>query len=274
MRDISVIIATYNEKVAYLKKCIESVLNQTHSNFEIVITVEPADGNLLLLKEIQNTDSRVRILENRTRQGVAASRNKAIKESSGKYIAIMDSDDYCNSTRLEKQYAFLENNSDINVLGSNLILIDGDNNVVGERKYPEFHRDIKDNFLLNMAIANPSVMLKRKEFEDVGFFDDHFKKAEDVELWLRFLAKGKRMHNLQESLVFYRMPLNSNLKRGRTHYKNFYIARKRHNKFIWPFYKSYLSLGMFFIFSHIPEMILDVLLNLNIVNRLKNIKES
>ena len=83
-------------------------------------------------------------------------------ESSGKYIALMDSDDYCAPDRFEKQLGFLEDNPDVSVVGSNMYLIDGSDNITGERKYPEMHEKIERSFLLTMAVANPSVIFRKK----------------------------------------------------------------------------------------------------------------
>ena len=82
------------------------------------------------------------------------------------------------------------------------------------------------------------------------------------------------MHNLQENLVYYRIQDNSNKKRGTLHFRNVYISRKRYSKFIWPLHIRFLSLFLFFLVSRIPNVFLDYLLNLRIVNRMKNIKSS
>lgn len=272
MNELSVIMATYNEDINFLKTCIDSILHQTFRDFEFIIVIEPDENNIDYLKHISDIDNRVKILKNESRLGVAGSRNRAIMESSGKYIALIDSDDYCALDRFEKQLSFLEDNYDVSVAGSNLYLIDEDDNITGERKYPEFHDKIKRSFLLTMAVANPSVIFRKKDIDEVGLFDDRLYKAEDFELWLRFLANNKIMHNLQKNLVYYRIQDNSNKKRGTLHFRNVYISRKRYSKLIWPLHIRFLSLFLFFLVSRIPNVFLDYLLNLRIVSRIKNIK--
>ena len=269
---LSVVMATYNEKRDFLQNCIQSILSQTYRDFEFLIVIEPGDTNREYIISLANTDNRIRILENTKRMGVAASRNRAITESRGEFVALMDGDDYCDATRFEKQISFLEKNTGVSVVGSNMFLVDEKDRIVGERRYPELHEDIKRSFLLVMAVANPAVMTRLTDLKDVGLFDDRFSKAEDVELWLRFLARKKKMYNLPEYLVYYRVMSNSNEKRGRTHYQNFYLARKRYNRQIWPVYLSSLSLSFFFLLSHIPNGFLDILLNLGITEKLKSIK--
>ncbi len=271
MNTLSVIMPTYNENLDYLQNCIQSILNQTYRDFEFLIVIEPEDLNKEYLNHVSVVDNRIRVIENTSRLGVSASRNRAIKISKGKYVALIDGDDYCDVSRFEKQISFLEKNPEISVVGSNMFLVDDKDNVVGERIYPELHEDIRRYFLLAMAVGNPAVMTRMKDLENIGLFDEHFSKAEDVELWLRFLVGKKKMHNLQDHLVYYRVLTNSNEKRGRIHYKNFYIARKRYNRQIWPFHLAYLSLSIFFLISLIPNTMLDILLNLRLVNKMKRI---
>jgi len=272
MTELSVIMTTYNENLNFLKACIDSILKQTYKNFEFIIVTEPDETNIDYLENVERLDKRVKILKNNTKLGVSSSRNRAIVESSGRYIAMIDGDDYCDLMRLEKQLEFLDSNPEVSLVGSNMYLIDEDNNIMGERKYPELNKNIKQNFLLTMAIANPTVIVRRKDIEDIGLFDSRLSKAEDFDLWLRFMAKNKKMHNLQENLVYYRVKANHSEKRGSIHWRNNYIARKRYSKLIWPFHERFFSLCLFFIISRIPEFFLDSLFNLQIVNKLKGIK--
>lgn len=272
MRDLSVVMATYNENPIFLKACIDSILNQTFRNFELIITVEPQEKNMEFLSSVESADKRVKILKNATRLGVAGSRNRAILESSGKYIALMDGDDYCAQDRFEKQMNFIDNNPDISVVGSNMYLINENGNIIGERKYPEMHDKIKRVFLFTMAVANPSIICRRKDIEEVGLFDETLYKSEDFELWLRFLAKGKKMHNLQENLIYYRITSVHNEKRGNMHWRNNYIARKKYSKLIWPLQFRFLSLCFFLIVGCMPQPLLDAVLDLKVINRLKSIK--
>jgi len=272
MPELSVIMTTYNEDVSFLQSCVNSICNQTWKDFECIIVLEPEEANLRFLEEVAVTDKRIRIVQNDKKLGVADSRNRAIMKSSSEFIAVMDGDDYYDPMRLEKQLQFLRNNSRISVVGSNMYLIDQFNNIVGERKYPEFHDDIKKNFLLTMSIANPSAMIRRKDLQEIGLFNTELSKAEDFELWLRFLSVDKKLHNLQENLVYYRIQNSQNEKRGAIHWRNNYRARKRYSRFIWTFHERCLSLLLFFVMSHTPQIFLDHLLNLNLAKWIKNIK--
>jgi glycosyltransferase involved in cell wall biosynthesis len=271
MSNLSVVMATYNEQLTFLKTCINSILSQTLEDFEFFIVVEPQEKNLVFLREIASKDNRIKIVENETRLGVAGSRNTGFLKCSGKYIAIIDGDDYCAPERFERQFQLLEENQRVNVVGTNMWLVDGDGNIVGERTYPESHLEIKRSFLLTMAVGNPTLMIRRRDLKEVGLFDSNLIKAEDIELWLRFLAHGMIMHNLQENLLYYRVQ-KKNERRDKVHYRNHYAARRRHSKFIWPWHERLFSLSMYFIISHIPHSYLQHLLALGIVDKMKRIR--
>ena len=272
MSRLSVVLATYNENINFLKACIDSLLNQTFRNFELIIVTEPEEKNRDYLRNISAMDSRIKILENETKLGISSSRNRAIMESSGKYIAFIDGDDYCDLRRFEMQVKFLEDNPLISVVGSNILLVDENNNFVGERIYPEGYIDIKKRFLLSMPVANPTVILRRKDLEDIGLFDIKLSKAEDFELWLRFLANGKKMHNLQENLVYYRVQTKQSDRRGAVHWKNNYSVRKKYSKLIWPLHSRCMSLSILFIISHTPRFFSDYILNSKLVEKIKSMK--
>ncbi len=272
MSKLSVILTTYNENLDFLKTCMDSLLNQTFRDFNLYIVLEPNDKNDEFFSCLSKNDNRVVIIKNEKKLGISGSRNKAIMEGSEKYIALIDSDDYCDLMRFEKQLQFLENNPDISVIGSNLVLINSDDQIIGHRTYPEKHNDIKKYFLKTMSIANPTVMTRRKDIDEIGMFNHQFPRAEDLELWLRFLIHNKKMHNLQENLVYYRIPAKQFENRGSVHYTNNYIARKRYSKLIWPLHERLFSLFGYFIISHVPNFVIESILNFKIANKIKRVE--
>lgn len=272
MPNLSVILTTYNENPEFLEKCLDSILLQTYKDFQVYIVLEPNDRNADLLQRKAASDVRMQILHNETKMGISGSRNRAIQASMGKYVALIDSDDYCDLARFEKQVSFLDNNPDISIVGSNMILIDHRGRNIGCRTYPQQHDNIKQYFLKTMGVANPTIMTRRKDFDDVGSFDIQFLNAEDLELWLRFLACNKRMHNLQENLVYYRIPTDQFVNRSSRHYKFNYIARKRHGRLIWSFHEWLISTFAYYMISHAPAFIIERMLNLGIANRIKRVQ--
>ena len=197
-----------------------------------------------------------------------------IKNSMSKYIAIIDSDDFYHENKFALQIELLEKNKNLSLVGSNLSLINAKNKIIGQRLYPKLNEEIKKEFLFKMPIANPSLVIRKKDFEEIGLFNEKYKKAEDLELWLRFLSENKKMYNIQKNLVFYRTPQDENEKRGREHYKNYFFALKKHGNNIWPFHQRIISLTMFYIIKLLPDVFLSYLLNTSIVHKIKKIKRN
>lgn len=262
----------YKESLGHLEKSIQGVLGQRYRDFEYVIAAEPNEENIALLEDIEKTDSRMKVIRNKVRLGVAETRNTAIRECSGEYVAFVDADDISHPDRFEKQLRFLEENPDISVVGSNMLLVDEHDNVFGERKYPETHEEVRKAFLLTMPLANPTVMVRHNDLKELGIFDSKLVKSEDFELWMRFLANGRRFYNLQDKLISYRIPAGHNEKRPVIHWVNNYVVRKNFSKSIWPFHQRIVSQSAYFLISRVPEVFLDTLLSLSLVNQIKGIK--
>jgi glycosyltransferase involved in cell wall biosynthesis len=122
---ISAVMSVYNESEEYLRKSIESILNQTYTDFEFIIILDNPDNKKArdILKEYENKDDRIVLLENEKNIGLAPSLNRGVKVARGKYIARMDADDIALPQRFEKQVYFLENNPDYAVCFTQVFLL-------------------------------------------------------------------------------------------------------------------------------------------------------
>lgn len=119
---VSVNMPCYNCS-KYIKQSIDSILNQTYTNFELIIIDDGStDNSVEVIKEF--SDKRIKLFENITNQGIVYSRNRAVENSKGKYIAILDSDDIAYPTRIEKQLNFMESNPDFAMTGTWFDIID------------------------------------------------------------------------------------------------------------------------------------------------------
>ena len=273
---VSIVMATRNENPRFLNECIQSLINQTFTNYNLYIVIDKKnDRNFNYLNKICQENDNFNLLINSNSSGVSSSRNFGIKNSDkdSKFISIVDSDDFYHELKLEKQVNILCRNKEYSVVGTNLFLVDQKSKIIGERLYPKLNKDILKQFLFKMPIANSSILLRKKDLLEIGLFNEDLKKAEDFELWLRFLAKKKQMYNIQKKLVFYRSPNDENLKRGREHYKNYYNVFKRNSKNIWPLYKRIIPLLLFYVIKLLPNNILSILLNTKFVFMLKKIKK-
>ncbi len=270
---LSIIMATKNENFLYLQQCVESISSQTFEDYDFYIIIDSIDdSNIDYLQLICKQDNKIKLLYNSNNPGLASSRNFGILNSNSKYIAIIDSDDYYEKDKLGIQVNFLNGHKEISLIGTNIFLVNDKDKIIGERLYPELNEQIKKEFLFKMPIANTSIVVRRQDLLDIGLFDENYNKAEDLELWLRFLSQGRKMYNIQKKLAYYRTPEDENMKRGREHYRNYYSALKKHGNNIWPFYLRIISLSMFYIIQLVPGYFLSYLLKTSVVHKIKNIR--
>lgn len=202
---VSVLMGIYNtrnEKI--LETSLKSILNQTFSDFELIICDDGSTNDCLMwAKRICNNDNRVKFLKNESNKGLAYTLNKCLEVAEGEYIARMDDDDKSHLDRFKKQVDFLDNNPDIDLVGSNMNLFD-DKGIWGERKYKEYPK--AEDFLYRVAIAHPTIMCRKKSIKDVGGYRDLKKtlRVEDYDLFMRMFANGSKIYNFQEPIFDYR----------------------------------------------------------------------
>ena len=157
---ISIVMSCYNEKQSYLELSVQSILDQSHTNFEfIIINDSTSNENLIYLNHVASIDSRVKIINNSKRVGLAKSLNKAISYSDGDYILRMDTDDISFKDRIKYQLDFMVNNPKIDVAGSNAKYI----NESGE-KIKNVKMILNSNIYLNTMVIHPSVIGKNLFF--------------------------------------------------------------------------------------------------------------
>lgn len=205
---VSVILPVYNAE-RFLRQAIESVLNQTYSNLELVIVNDCSkDSSLEIINELAKLDSRIRVESNSENLKLSKTLNRAISLSNGKYLARMDADDISDPTRIEKQVRLLEQNQDVVVLGCDILIIDEENNKIGSRKYYGIDSEIRKRIFFFSPFCHPAIMIRRTAIDSAGMYDDYFNPAEDYELYFRLGVVGRFM-NINEPLFFYRIVGNS-----------------------------------------------------------------
>lgn len=223
---VSVIMPVYNT-ANYLNEAIDSILNQSFTDFEFIIVDDCSnDGSLEIIKSYK--DKRIVLIENEVNKGYVFGLNYAISISKGEFIARMDSDDISDNKRLEIQYSFMLNNKGVLVCGTNIGII-GSSKVV---KYPENHDEIKRGLLTSNVLAHPSVIMRKSSFNlsnsNEGPYINTFVPSEDYELWTTLIFKGK-FHNLQQELLRYRVHEKqiSNVQ-SRIQYQNFLMIKRKY----------------------------------------------
>lgn len=201
---ISVIMSVYNGE-DYLSEAIQSVLNQTFKDFELIVINDcSTDSTAEILNQFANKDNRVKVHTNQENLRLPSSLNKALSLSTGKYVARMDADDICLPNRLEKQYDFMENNPNIALSSCRFMTLK--NGVVssGGCGGKNDNDSIKALLLVTNPILHPGIIAKAEVIKQLGY-DKNFTCTEDMELWTRFVIAGYEVEILPEYLMLYRL---------------------------------------------------------------------
>lgn len=200
MTKVSVLMPIYNTNPLYLKTAVESVLNQTLTDFELLILNDSPDNRELKNIIAGYNDSRIVYMENDRNIGISASRNKLLKAAGAQYIAIMDHDDISLPGRLEKQALYLDASPDIGVVGCNIRKIG--TKIVSD--FPIDNKSVKSALPDGCVIAHTAAMIRKSVLTDNNIsWEADFSPCEDYMLWGR-LAGKTLFHNLPEILVEYR----------------------------------------------------------------------
>lgn len=209
-RKISVLTTVLNcEK--YIAQSIESILNQTFTDFEYIIVNDGStDNTYRIIQEYASKDNRIIIINNEKNIGIVKSLNKALDIAKGKYIALQDGDDISFPKRLEEQYMFLENNHDYVLVGSNIIVMDEYENFISEPMRPINNLDAKFGLLFRCIFSHPSIMYRKKVLDDNNLkYDENYIHAEDFRLITQISQYGK-IFNIKNPLIKYRKHSNNN----------------------------------------------------------------
>jgi len=205
---VSVVMPVYNAE-KFLSQAIESVLYQTHKNFEFIIIDDcSTDNSYQISNKYKKNDSRIKLFKNAKNMGVGYTLNKAISKSKGRYLARMDADDIMDLERLAKQLSFFDKNTNVVCLGSWMTEINEKNQIIDYRITPLKHKQIYEKMLYEMAIQNPSLMINKglvpKNFiwcKTEGILDD-------LDLLFKLLQFGE-FGNIGEFLMLYRIHDNN-----------------------------------------------------------------
>jgi len=196
-------MAAYNA-APYIHEAAASVLTQTYRDFELIVVDDSStDDTPAILQSM--SDPRLRVIRHETNVGAALSRNDALLAARGELIAIMDADDVCAPTRLERQVAFLDAHPDTGIVGCGVYdNIDTDGKVLCSSFLPREDEWIQRAILVEWCFLHSSITFRKSLYERVGGYRAVFEPAEDHDFVLRVL-EHTRAHNLNEGLVSYRI---------------------------------------------------------------------
>ncbi len=210
MPKISVIMSGYKEDIRYLKEAIDSILNQTYKDFELIFLLDnPSNKDIIqLLNGYCEKDGRIRFYINEENLGLAKTLNKALTFVTGEYIARMDADDVSMPNRLENQLNYLIKN-DYDLIGGLSKMIDEDGHEIYHIKsVPQDFDNIKKALRYNQVISHPTWFGKTEVFKTLGGYR-LIPLCEDTDFTLRAVLKGYKISNYNEIVLNYRVTKNS-----------------------------------------------------------------
>ncbi|MEI8068084.1 MAG: glycosyltransferase family A protein [Candidatus Shapirobacteria bacterium] len=189
----------------YLIQSIESILNQSYINFEFIIVDDAStDNSWKIIKSYAKKDSRIIAIKNYINLGVSLTSNIAISKAKGKFLARMDADDISFTNRIEKQIKFLIKNPKVVAVGGQCVVIDQENNVIGNKNFPTKSKKLKEMIFWAIPIQQPSMMVNLNKLpKKFTWYTPNQSSAEEVNLMFRFMLYGQ-IANLEDNLLFYR----------------------------------------------------------------------
>lgn len=201
---ISIILPVYNVK-PYLEECINSIINQTYKNIEIIIVDDcSTDGSNLICEKYKELDNRIKVIHDDENHGLSYARNKGLDICSGKYINFIDSDDYVSSDFIEKLYnSIISNEADISVCGSYNLKNDSTTPIGDIRAYNSVYngKELLKNCSINTAVWNK--LYKADIWKELRF--DYGKLHEDLFIMYKIMYKCKVVSIVKENLYFHRV---------------------------------------------------------------------
>ncbi len=202
--EISVIMSVYNGET-YLKEAVESVINQTFKNWELIIINDcSTDSTDKILADFSRMDERIKVYTNEVNLKLPSSLNKAISLSCGKYIARMDADDICLPDRFMKQYKFMEENSDIALSSCRFMTVKNGVYASGGAGGRCDNEALKALLLVANPILHPGVIARAEVIKNINY-DTTLTCTEDLELWTRMVMQNQKIEILPECLLIYRL---------------------------------------------------------------------
>ena len=202
--EISVIMSVYNGET-YLAEAIESVVNQTFQNWELIIINDcSTDSTAEIIADFSSRDERIKVHTNEINLKLPTSLNKAISLSNGKYIARMDADDICLPDRLGKQYKFMEENSDVALSTCRFMTVKNGVYASGGAGGRCDFEALKAMLLVANPILHPGVFARAEVMRNFNY-DTKLTCTEDLELWTRMARENQKIQILPECLLIYRL---------------------------------------------------------------------
>lgn len=257
---VSIIMGVHNNETT-IKRCIDSIINQTYEKWELIICDDcSSDGTYDVLKGYEKKDNRIVLIKNKKNCKLAKSLNNCLAIAKGTYVARMDADDECLSDRIERQVDFLQENPEFAVVGGAAKIFDGEK-ITSVRKMKAMPD--KGDVIYGPVFMHPTIMMRKKAYDKLKGYTvlPRTDRGQDWDLWFRFFKAGFKGYNLQEPVLIYHESKNDFKKRTMKTAKMYTATALYGYKLLKvPFYK--------YVFAFKP--IISVLVPYKILNKLHN----
>lgn len=199
---VTVIVPSYNHEL-YITKCIESIINQTYKNIELIVIDDGStDKSVDILKKLKSMHT-FKLIEHKKNLGLSSTKNEGLSIAKGKYIAGCASDDYWELRKIEKQVSQMEKDSSIGICYGKTQAIDtSDTYINGPKIFKAYSGYVFKRLLFSNFIPAPTVLIRKDVYENVGAYDPEI-KIEDWYMWLK-VAKVYKIDYIDEVVAYYR----------------------------------------------------------------------
>ena len=199
---LAVVMPVYNG-ASFLAEALDSILAQQHDAFDLIVVDDGStDATPDILADYARRDGRVRPIT-QAQSGVAAAINRGLAETDSEFVARMDADDIASPERLATQLDFLATHPDVQVVGTDIRLVDQQGRRIRVRRYPSGDAEIRSRLLFKNPLCHPTVMFRRTCVTAAGGYDECYRSAQDLDLWLR-LSPDVTFANIPQPLLDYR----------------------------------------------------------------------
>jgi glycosyltransferase, group 2 family len=249
---VTIGMPVYNSE-KFLYQAILSVLNQTYSHFELIITDDGSTDRSVAIIESFN-DPRIILIKDSENKGISHRLNQQIQLAKGEYFARMDADDIMHPKRIEEQVCFMMEHPQTDIVGTAVGVIDDNSEILGYRKAS--HKKTQAEALQGAVFVHPSVLGRTSWFKQ-HLYKEEFIGMEDYELWIRTIEKSSFAY-IDDILLFYRDPLKFKLRtylfRQRQLRKFFRTEGKKYNTsyildkhILISYFKSFIAKLLYFL---------------------------
>ena len=225
--ECSIVMSVYND-CTHLEDAINSILNQSFSNFEFIIVDDGStDPSVSIIRDFN--DSRIKLFI-QEHKGLPSALNYGILNSTSDLIVRMDADDVSLLDRIEKQVAFMEKNPEIALIGGSATLIDSNSKAIGKRIVPDNEEVILGILPYACPTIHPTLCFMKFLFDRLGGYREIFTYSQDYDLILRIVDSGYRITNIPDILLEYRTNKKHKAEKIYKHTKLVLLAQRLHNQ--------------------------------------------